>query len=108
MNISEVFGWTGTCFLHQRPEPKAYVHIEKWRTRKLSAKYLYVYMGEIDLIRNCGSRYYSVTNVLGLCNVVVKIFPRAKCQRSTADFYHMYTQSNSRAGEQGSGAEKGM
>lgn len=60
MNISEVFGWTGTCFLHQRPEPKAYVHIEKWRTRKLSAKYLYVYMGEIDLIRNCGSRYYSV------------------------------------------------
>ena len=40
---------------------KAYVHIEKWRNRKLTGKYPYVYVDGIYLKRNWGGEFENVS-----------------------------------------------
>lgn len=45
---------------------KAYVHIEEWRNRKLSGKYLYVYVDGIYLKRNWGGEFENVSILVAI------------------------------------------
>jgi len=45
---------------------KAYVHIEQWRNRPLSAKYPYVYVDGIYLKRNWGGEYENVSILVAI------------------------------------------
>lgn len=45
---------------------KAYVHIEKWRNRKLSGKYPYVYVDGIYLKRNWGGEFENVSILVAI------------------------------------------
>ncbi len=45
---------------------KAYVHIEEWRNRRLSGKYLYVYVDGIYLKRNWGGEFENVSILVAI------------------------------------------